>query len=35
VPRIAAWILKKYFLPWLYWNAMLKGREWLARPSKN
>jgi sulfide:quinone oxidoreductase len=35
VPRIAAWILKKYFLPWLYWNAMLKGREWLARPSKS
>jgi sulfide:quinone oxidoreductase len=19
-------------LPWLYWNAMLKGREWLAGP---
>ncbi|MFM2008093.1 MAG: hypothetical protein RIR02_43, partial [Pseudomonadota bacterium] len=35
VPRFSAWILKKYFLPWLYWNAMLKGREWLARPSKN
>ena len=27
-----AWILKKNILPWLYWNAMLKGREWLARP---
>jgi sulfide:quinone oxidoreductase len=35
VPRIAAWILKKNILPWLYWNAMLKGREWLARPSKS
>ena len=19
-------------LPWLYWNAMLKGREWLVKP---
>jgi sulfide:quinone oxidoreductase len=30
-----AWILKKDMLPWLYWNAMLKGREWLARPFEN
>ena len=30
-----AWILKKNVLPWLYWNAMLKGREWLARPFEN
>ncbi len=30
-----AWLLKKDVLPWLYWNAMLKGREWLARPFKN
>jgi sulfide:quinone oxidoreductase len=30
-PRKSAWILKKYILPWLYWNCMLKGREWLAR----
>ena len=30
-----AWILKKNILPWLYWNAMLKGREWLARPFEN
>ncbi|QWD04732.1 NAD(P)/FAD-dependent oxidoreductase [Polynucleobacter paneuropaeus] len=29
------WILKKDVLPWLYWNAMLKGREWLARPFEN
>lgn len=21
------WILKKYLLPWLYWNKMLKGKE--------
>ena len=30
-PHRSAWILKKYILPWLYWNLMLKGREWLAR----
>jgi sulfide:quinone oxidoreductase len=30
-PRRSAWVLKKYLLPWLYWNCMLKGREWLAR----
>ena len=30
-----AWFLKKDILPWLYWNVMLKGREWLARPFKN
>ena len=30
-PRRLAWLLKKFGLPWLYWNAMLKGREWLAR----
>lgn len=25
VPRYAAWLLKKDFLPFLYWNIMLKG----------
>ncbi len=30
-PRKSAWLLKKYGLPWVYWNLMLKGREWLAR----
>lgn len=30
-PRRSAWWLKKYLLPWIYWNLMLKGREWLAR----
>ncbi|MEP3847833.1 MAG: FAD/NAD(P)-binding oxidoreductase [Paracoccaceae bacterium] len=30
-PRRAAWFLKKSILPWVYWNAMLKGREWLAK----
>lgn len=31
-PRWLGWVLKANFLPWLYWNAMLKGREWLAAP---
>lgn len=31
VPRRAAWLLKKYILPTVYWKLMLKGREWLAR----
>jgi len=35
VPRKSAWVLKKNILPSVYWNAMLKGREWLARPGKN
>lgn len=30
-PRRTAWWLKKYLLPCVYWNLMLKGREWLAR----
>ena len=25
-----AWHLKADFLPWFYWNGMLKGREWLV-----
>ena len=31
-PTRLAWLLKEKMLPWLYWNAMLKGREWLAKP---
>jgi sulfide:quinone oxidoreductase len=31
LPRKSAWLLKKYILPWVYWNCLLKGREWLAR----
>nr|WP_324827549.1 FAD/NAD(P)-binding oxidoreductase [Qipengyuania sp. Z2] len=27
-----SWILKADALPWIYWNGMLKGREWLAGP---
>ena len=29
-----SWILKADVLPWIYWNAMLKGREWLAGPAR-
>lgn len=31
-PTRAAWILKERILPPLYWLAMLKGREWMAKP---
>ena len=31
-PRRSAWHLKKSILPWIYWNAMLKGKEWLVKP---
>jgi sulfide:quinone oxidoreductase len=31
-PSRLAWFLKASALPWLYWNAMLKGREWFAKP---
>lgn len=24
--RYSMWLLKKYFLPWFYWNRMLKGK---------
>ena len=32
-PTRLAWFLKASILPWVYWNAMLKGREWFARPA--
>jgi sulfide:quinone oxidoreductase len=31
-PQRLSWLLKSEVLPWVYWNGMLKGREWLARP---
>ncbi len=31
-PQRLSWLLKSEALPWIYWNAMLKGREWLAHP---
>ncbi|SDO08064.1 sulfide:quinone oxidoreductase [Lutimaribacter pacificus] len=33
-PTRAAWILKEQILPPVYWKAMLRGKEWLARPEK-
>jgi sulfide:quinone oxidoreductase len=31
-PTRRAWTLKADILPSIYWQAMLKGREWLAAP---
>ena len=31
IPRASAWFLKATLLPWIYWNCMLKGREWLTK----
>jgi sulfide:quinone oxidoreductase len=31
-PSRLAWILKERVLPPIYWNAMLKGKEWYAKP---
>ncbi|SMQ73358.1 sulfide:quinone oxidoreductase [Altererythrobacter xiamenensis] len=31
-PTRLSWMLKADILPWIYWNGMLKGREWLAGP---
>lgn len=31
-PTRAAWLLKAKILPPIYWQGMLKGREWMARP---
>ena len=31
-PSRAAWFLKERILPPIYWKAMLKGREWMAKP---
>ena len=32
-PSRLAWLLKEKMLPTIYWELMLKGREWLARPT--
>ena len=32
-PSRLAWMLKKDLLPTIYWDAMLKGHEWLAAPT--
>ncbi|HZX26016.1 MAG TPA: TIGR01244 family sulfur transferase [Telluria sp.] len=31
-PSRLAWLLKERILPPLYWEGMLKGREWMVRP---
>lgn len=31
-PSALAWQLKERILPPLYWDCMLKGREWMAKP---
>lgn len=31
-PSRLAWFLKERLLPPIYWKAMLKGKEWLAKP---
>ncbi|THH36849.1 TIGR01244 family phosphatase [Aliishimia ponticola] len=31
-PSRAAWLLKERILPPIYWQAMLKGKEWMAKP---
>ncbi|MFM2118854.1 MAG: hypothetical protein RL722_322 [Pseudomonadota bacterium] len=31
-PSTLAWYLKEQVLPPIYWQAMLKGREWMAEP---
>lgn len=33
-PSRLAWLLKEKMLPWLYWEAMLKGHEWLVKPAR-
>lgn len=32
-PTRLAWFLKEDIIPAIYWNLMLKGREWLCRPA--
>lgn len=31
-PSHLAWLLKEQILPPVYWKAMLRGREWMAKP---
>ena len=33
-PSHLAWLLKEKMLPPIYWKAMLRGKEWLAKPQK-
>lgn len=34
VPRWSMWMLKERWMPGIYFNLMLRGREWLARPRR-
>jgi len=34
-PSRLAWLLKEKILPPVYWQAMLRGREWLAKPERS
>ena len=34
VPRHSMWWLKRYAMPRIYFDLMLKGHEWLAKPGK-
>ncbi|MGF1503482.1 MAG: TIGR01244 family sulfur transferase [Paracoccaceae bacterium] len=33
-PSRLAWFLKETVLPPIYWKAMLRGKEWMAKPEK-
>lgn len=33
-PTRTAWFLKETVLPPIYWKAMLRGKEWMAKPEK-
>ena len=33
-PSRLAWILKEKLLPPVYWQAMLKGKEWMVEPKQ-
>ncbi|MGZ0019374.1 TIGR01244 family sulfur transferase [Nitrosomonas sp. wSCUT-2] len=35
IPSKFYWFLKTTVFPWIYWNGMLKGKEWLARPGRS
>ncbi len=34
VPRRSGWIFKQKLLPYIYWDLMMKGHEWLATPQR-
>ncbi len=33
-PTRLAWLLKERILPPIYWKAMLRGKEWMAKPER-